>query len=475
MLIIAAAAGLSLFSAAAQDSLKPAAASTLVSLNSAVRAAPEGEMALDSYMRSRPELSADGAGGTLEGRAPALEFGIDMPWSEESFQSYRDTYLSAGGRRWLSAIMSAAEPYFAYVAERVRYYGLPDELAYLPVIESEYSPKAVSRSGAAGLWQFMRNSVKGYSIHIDDWVDERRDFTKSTDAAMQKLSENYEYFGDWPLALAAYNAGLGAVSRIEKTALKCHAADEAAGRTVEPLNAKGFVSYWELRSRGLLRKETAGYVPKFLAVASILRYSARNGLPVSWDDAEDWESIDATRTVDLVLLAKAAKIPYASLKAGNAELRYTITPPYAGYKIKVPAENAEAVRAALDDPSLKLLRYYMHKINSGDTLLAISKHYGTPVNMILDANPGLKPNLLRIGAVVVVPALKDVGPMSAPPRPEADPSLDFSGAYTIVKGDTLWSISLRYGVQPEVLADKNGLSLSSVLHEGSTLKVPILK
>jgi membrane-bound lytic murein transglycosylase D len=433
-------------------------------------AAPQGEMSLASFRRSRPELAAPPTPACAEEE----EYSIPMPWDEESFKEFREAYLSAGGKSWLSAIMSRAEPYLPYIAERVRFYGLPDELAYLPVIESEYSPRAVSRSGASGLWQFMRNSIGGYGISIDDWVDERRDFMKSTEAALGKLADNYEYFGDWPLALAAYNAGLGSVSRAEKKALAQRAAEAREGKALPDLTSKGFADYWELRRRGLLSKETKSYVPKFLAVASILRYSARNGLPVSWEDPKGWETVETRRAVDLVLLADAAKIPLADLKEGNAELRYTVTPPYSGYRIKVPAESASAVKTALLDPSLKLIRYYLHTVRSGDTLSAIAKHYGTPLNMITEANPGLKPSLLRIGKVIVVPALKEAGPMPSAPKP-ADSRLDFSGSYTVSRGDTLWSISLRYSVQPELLADKNGLSLSSVIHEGMKLRVPIVK
>lgn len=387
---------------------------------------------------------------------PDEYFSIPIPWGEPSFESFRAAYLSEGGRKWLAAVMERAKPYMAYIAERVRYYGLPDELVYLPVIESEYSPKAVSKSGATGLWQFMRNSIGGYGIRIDDWVDERRDFMKSTDAALRKLADNYAAFGDWNLALAAYNSGLGAVTRALKKA------DADKGR-----------DYWALRKQGLLAAETTSYVPKFLAVVTILSYPRRNGLEVGWDGGEAWESLELRKSVDLCLLADAAGIPLSELKAGNAELRYTVTPPWTGYRIKVPSGSAEAVRTALDDPSLKLLRYYLHKVSSGDTLSAIARHYGTPQAMIVQANPGMKPDLLRLGQVIVIPALKDAAPMQA--ASSDDGKLDFSGSYTVVKGDTLWSISLRYNVQPEVLAEKNGLSLTSVIREGMVLRVPIIR
>jgi len=380
-----------------------------------------------------------------------------MPWDERSFESFRASYLSPDGKKWLEAVMRRARPYIAYISERLRYYNLPEELAFLPVVESEYSPKAVSKSGAAGLWQFMRNSIAGYGIRIDDWVDERRDFMKSSDGALRKLADNYAEFGDWDLAVAAFNAGDGAVARALVRARK-----------------EGIVApnYWDLRARGLLPAETASYVPKFLAIASILSYPGRNGLSLSWDSPPEWEAIEPGRPVDLAILAKAAGIDLGVLRQANPELRYGVTPPSASYRLKVPADDAGSVKAVLDDKSLALVRYYLHTVRSGDTLSALSRDYGAPIPTILQSNPGMRANLLRIGQVIVVPALRNAPPPPPPPPPKDN--LDFSGSYTVVKGDTLWSISLRYDIQPEVLAERNGLGIDSVIREGMTLRVPIV-
>ncbi len=127
----------------------------------------------------------------------------------------------------------------------------------------------------------------------------------------------------------------------------------------------------------------------------------------------------------------------------------------------------------LDDPTRKLVRYYLHIVHSGDTLSGIARRYGTPMPAIVDSNPGLKPNLITLGQTIVVPALRD----APPPEPDAtaDAAPTFASSYLVTKGDTLWSISLRYDVQPELLAERNGLALSSVIREGMALRVPILK
>jgi membrane-bound lytic murein transglycosylase D len=398
------------------------------------------------------------AGQPLQSHMADALFGIPMPWGEEHFEAMRASYLTPDGKKWLAAIMARAKPYLPYIEERIRFYGLPDELAFLPVIESEFSPRNISRSGAAGLWQFMRNSIGGYGMRIDDWVDERRDFMKSTDGALRKLADNYATFGDWNLALAAYNCGDGAIARAIAKAKK--------DGTAAP-------DYWDLRKGGFLKGETAGYVPKFLAVASILRYPGRNGLVQSWEEPAEWEAVAPGRPVDLKLLSEQAGLSLAVLREANPELRYGVTPPGSSYELKVPAAAASAVRAVVEDPSRKLIRYYLHTVRSGDTLSGIARRYGTPMPTIASSNPGLRPDSIRLGQVIVVPALKD----APPPEPEvsAGEAPAFSSSYVVAKGDTLWSISLRYEVHPELLAERNGLNLSSVIREGMTLRVPILK
>jgi membrane-bound lytic murein transglycosylase D len=398
------------------------------------------------------------AGPPLQTHAGQAVFGIPMPWGEESFEAVRNAYLTPGGKKWLAAVQARAKPYIPYIQERIRYYGLPDELAFLPVIESEFSPRNVSKSGAAGLWQFMRNSIGGYGMKIDDWVDERRDFMKSTDGALRKLADNYASFGDWQLAIAAYNCGAGGIARAIARA-KQSGIDEP--------------SYWDLRRAGLLKRETAGYVPKFLAVASILLYPGRNGLEQSWEEPVSWATVAPGRPVDLKLLSEEAGLSLSLLRDANPELRYGVTPPGPSYELKVPASSAESVRAIVDDPERKLVRYYLHTVRSGDTLSGIARRYGTPMPTIAGSNPGLKPDRIMLGQVIVVPALKE----APPPEPEEaeDAAPVFSSNYVVAKGDTLWSISLRFEVQPELLAERNGLGLSSVIREGMSLRVPILK
>lgn len=377
---------------------------------------------------------------------------LPLPYGEAVFENFRAAYLTNGGKIWIEAVFERSKPYALYILERIRYYDVPEELFFLPFIESEYSPKAVSKSGATGLWQFMRNSIAGYDMKIDDWLDERRDFKKATDGALRKLKDNYLRYNDWLLALAAYNMGAGAMDRAIK-----------AGNSKD---------YWVLRDKGLLSKETSSYIPKFLALVSVAMHGGRNGIKPSWTNSIEWDSVKVTRPVDLAMLAELSSTPLSLLSIGNTELRYGVTPPDGNYYLKVPKDRAEAVKLALESKEL-LINVYIHIVSSGDTVSAIARHYGVPISLVSKMNPGLNPDLVRLGQRLIIPAFKETGPYKAEQTHEDN--MSFTGTYTVVKGDTLWSISLRYGVQPEVLAEHNKMNLASVLREGMKLFVPIME
>lgn len=383
---------------------------------------------------------------------------IEIPDGNAIYAKFISDYTSAGGKKWLNSVMQRADPYRTYIAERLHFYNLPDELFYLPVIESGFAANAVSKSGAVGLWQFMKNSIGGYDMKIDEWRDDRKDFMKASDGALRKLKYNYDYFGSWPLALAAYNCGVGKLDRAIKSS--------------------GIKDYWVLSEKKLLPKETIYYVPKFLAISALLQATAQNNLDIRWPTNYTWEKIPLEKAVDITLLAEKAKIPLQGLRLGNPELKYNITPPGdKSYMLKVESQYAPQIRETLKDPDLPLMKFNLYTIKAGDTLSALSKHYDVSVSMIQQYNPGLKPNTLKLGAKIVIPALKDVAPYVGKATVSAKPGdiLAFTSSYTVKKGDTFWAISLLYNVQPEVLAAKNNMTINSVIREGMVLKVPIIQ
>lgn len=393
----------------------------------------------------------DGLGDENGTLSPFPAVTLEIP-DTPLIQKYRAMYTSPDGLKYLQSIIKRPALYRDFIRAEMARQEVPECLFYLPVIESGFSQNAVSRSGATGVWQFMRNSVSGYGIRINDWMDERRDPWITSQAAIRKLKENYDYLGDWYLALAAYNCGLGATKRAMAKA--------------------GSSDYWYLCDHGFFKRETVHYVPKFLAIAEILSKSDEYG--IDWGDSPvqtELTTIPVKRPVDISVLAKETGMDASLLKSFNPALFYSITPPDTLYALRIPKDQEDAVKTVLDDRSKMLLEYYMYKIKSGDTLYALALHYGISIDMILQYNPGMKASALKIGKKIVIPAIKEV---AAYQGKKDSSTLDFSGNYLVKQGDTLWSIALAYDIQVETLAEKNDLDVNSTLKLGKVLRVPIL-
>ncbi|MDX9801672.1 MAG: transglycosylase SLT domain-containing protein [Spirochaetia bacterium] len=370
---------------------------------------------------------------------------------------YLEKYSSPAQINWLQSVMERADIYIDFIDDVIHRNDMPHELLYLPVTESAYRYNAVSRSGAVGLWQFMRNSISPYSMKIDDWADDRRDFWKSTEGAIAKLKYNHDILGgDWLLALAAYNCGLGRVQRTIK--------------------ATGISDYWELSRKGLLPSETIHYVPRFLAISAILSGRGRYGIGTSWREPYKWERVRLDNSVSLSKLASEAGLPYDLVKSANAELRYDITPSRHDYYLKVPEGMGKAVTEAISLSKDNLMKFHFYQIKKGDTLYDLGRHYGVSVSMIQSYNKHLDPSYLSIGQKILVPALKDVPPykgkQASPAEMELDNPANYNGSHIVRSGDTLWSIARRYGTNPYNVAYHNGILLDSLLTIGMELRVP---
>jgi membrane-bound lytic murein transglycosylase D len=365
------------------------------------------------------------------------------------FLRYIAQYTSNSGKAYMNAVMERASLYLPYIKEEVKRRNLPPELAYLPVIESNFIITARSRSGAVGLWQFMLNSISPFDIKVNDIVDERRDFQKSTRGALQKLEDNYRMFGNWELALAAYNCGSGAMNRtIQKTKIR---------------------DYWELSRRKDIKQETIDYVPKFLAAAYILSNPRQFDIDC-WHKTTEWTAIPLARQVSLDVLAAESGADRELLQNLNAELLRGITPSDRNYRLKIPVSHFERISTVLEREELALVRYHYHTVRHGDTLWSMSRHYGVSVDLIEQHNTGISNRYLKIGEIVTIPAFKDVSP---PARPVSNTRFD--AKYVVKKGDTLWSLARMYGVDPQDLAQANNMTLNQILREGITLKVPIIE
>jgi membrane-bound lytic murein transglycosylase D len=320
----------------------------------------------------------------LQGHEAPEVFTIGIP-DEDLIGRYVDGLL-ATRRLWLQQCLDRSVRYRAVISRTLSQKALPRELGFLPAVESGFQERAVSPRGAAGLWQLMRNTASPYGLRMDLWLDERRDIEKATDASLEKLEENYSIYGDWYLALAAYNCGVGRLSSI--------------------LRRSPGSDFWTLRKKGMLPRETASFVPQFLALARILGHAGRYGLDLSWDPSPEWSVIALDRCVDLRMLSRASGAPLDSLLDGNPALNFMVTPPAAyEYKLKVPADFGDAVEAALAGEQMPLLEFRVHVVSEGDTLFGMSLRYKVSVPLIQEFNPSVNPKALHIGARVLIPVI----------------------------------------------------------------------
>ena len=364
-------------------------------------------------------------------------------------QRYIAQYSSPGGIEYLNASLERGSVYLPFIKEEIARRNLPPELTWLPIIESGFQITARSGSGAVGLWQFMLNSISPFDIRVNDFVDERRDFIKSTIGALQKLEDNYRMLGSWELALAAYNYGLGGITRtIQRTGIR---------------------DYWELGRRGELRQETEHYVPKLIAAAYVLSQPRKYNINV-WHKPLRWAAIPLLRQVSLDIIAEEAVINRDLLQRLNAQFIHGISPTGGNYQLIVPEEKFQQVSQLLEREDIKLLAFHYHVVRQGDTLWSLSRYYSAPLNMIEQQNPGITSRYLRIGETVIIPAFGEVTP---PVRPVVIQSFD--GSHVVKRGETFWSLGRMYGVDPEVLAESNDMRIDQILHEGRTLKVPIIE
>jgi membrane-bound lytic murein transglycosylase D len=266
--------------------------------------------------------------------------------------------------------------------------GLPEDLVYLSLIESGFKTHAYSRARACGPWQFMRATGRRYGLRVDIWVDERRDPEKATRAAAAYLKDLYEMFGDWYLAVAAYNAG---ENKILKATKRYHTTD-----------------FWAIRKKYYLKKETRDYVPKLMAAILIAKNPEEYGFGgIVKHQPVPLTTVEIPNPTELKFIARLAGISESELKSYNPELRKWCTPARAGgYSIKVPRANAQIFARNFErnkDKFLTASAFHKHRIRRGETLYEIARQYNTKVAHIQKMNGIRNPRLIHPGNVLIIP------------------------------------------------------------------------
>lgn len=307
-------------------------------------------------------------------------------------EKFRRQYLNEKRLNNLYSILENSMEYRLFVRKSIQDKELPEILEYLPVVESNYKTNAKSRSGALGMWQFMENSVYPFLV-LDDFVDERLDPWKSTEAALKKLAENYNYFKDWQIAIAAYNCGVGAMNKILKKTEK--------------------KDFWELIDDGLLPEQTANYVPKLIAVADLAinaEYYKIN-LP---DHKEEFDTLIAERDADfdyviteksysLNQLAQEMRMDGDALKKLNPSYVRGVTYPAKKSEIRLPPGMKKSAEDALKN-LIPIDFPFKYTVVAGDSLWAISRKFNVTVRAICDLNNLNENDILRIGKTLYIPA-----------------------------------------------------------------------
>jgi membrane-bound lytic murein transglycosylase D len=355
-------------------------------------------------------------------------------------------------------IQKTMERSFKYIErfkEIFREEGVPDDLAYLPIIESGYRTHALSRAKAKGIWQFMRGTARLEGLKVNWWVDERCDPEMATRAAAKHLKRLHQMFGDWYLALAAYNAGPGKINRaIRKTKSR---------------------DFWKIaKKRWVLRRETKNYVPAFLAALIIAKnpkeYGFTNLQPVL---RQDVDVVFLDSCTDLAVVAKLTKSSVSTLQKLNPHLKRLTTPPNEKkFKLYIPKGTKEKFLAEFKKlPKEKRVTIRYHKIKQGQTLSQIARKYKTSVSAIKRAN-GIRGTMIRAGKTIVIPIGKGK-------------DIYFPKNYTVKKvrlryktgtklthkvrrGDTLFAIAVKYRTDTKSICKWNNLT-SDFLKPGQKL------
>jgi membrane-bound lytic murein transglycosylase D len=296
--------------------------------------------------------------------------------------SYIRYFSSGRGRQILLNGLRRAGRYGALIERILAEEGLPPELIHVAQAESGFFPRAVSRKRAAGLWQFMKARGNQYGLRQTAFSDERLDPEKATRAAARHLHDLYRQFGDWYLALAAYNAGPVAVERaVERT---------------------GYADFWELRRRSVLPKETGNYVPIILAITIMAKNAAEHGLEgVEKDPPVEADSLELTAPTSLTLVADLLDCPAADLRELNPALLKDLAP--AGYLLRVPKGSGERLAPVLASiPPERRQGWRAHRVAGGETLPAIAARYRVPQRSIAAANGDLSDGL-QPGDLLLIP------------------------------------------------------------------------
>ena len=390
---------------------------------------------------------------TPEAKKPKA-FLYDVPMVRNAIVDRWIEYFTGPGRGSFSVWLGRGGRYIKLFREILKEHQLPQDLAYLSLIESGFSPKARSRAGAVGPWQFMPGTARRMGLKINYYLDERRHPMKSTRAASAYLSKLYKEFGDWHLALAAYNAG-----------------ERRIARAIRRSKRK---DYWSLARTRYLPNETRNYVAKYLAGMIIAKNPEVFGfVGIEYANSWDYKAVKLSHGTSLRAISRISNVSLRTLREINAELRTSVTPPSNGYHLFLPHEEAKKFAVKL----AKLAKKYHaspngYRIEPGDTFGAIAQRFGIPLDRLLEMNTHLHPRRLQVGAKILLPkppkrlkaALQNAASVNGnTPMPQS---------HVVQEGENFWLIAQKYNISTNELVQINTGIDPKRLHIGMKIRLP---
>jgi len=402
-------------------------------------------------LQGADQVPPDEAGDTIVHQEPVFDF----PVVENDKVQYFIDYFSGRAKATFTLWLERSGRYLPMMRGIFAEQGLPKDLAYLAMVESGFNDKAYSWAHAVGPWQFIESTGKRYGLSNNWWADERRDPEKATRAAARFLADLYDQFdGDWYLAVASYNAGPGKL----RNAIKRYKTRD----------------FWELCRGRYLQTETKNYVPKLLAALLIAKQPAKYGFTeLEYHEPLLYETVTLPSSTDIEVIARLSDVDYRAIKTLNPELKRWCTPPgIKNYPIRLPVGSDDTFLARYAElPERQRANYVRHKVQSGDTLLALSKRYGVRVEDIKSLNRIHNTRAIQIGTNLIVPLNPDARGKAALAELKDDYKRSRRSTYTVRAGDSLWTISRKFNVTEKQLRVWNRLGWSNVIRPGQRLVV----
>ena len=354
-------------------------------------------------------------------------------------------YFQTRGRERMETYLSRSSRYLPIMKEILKEHNLPEELVYVAMIESGFSPRARSFANAVGYWQFIEGTAKRYGLKVDSYVDERRDPILSTQAAARYFQDLYNLFGSWDLALASYNAG---EYRVNRAVMRHYTRD-----------------FWYLSSKRSFPRETINYVPKFIAAVRIGKNPGKYGFEeINYQDLFQYDTFLLKSSISLKKLAGKMNMDYEEMRRLNPAYRGEYVPVNAKSVIRVPVGKMEEVSAVIAQCEMKKPHYVhadyrWYRVRRGDTLSHLARRNRTTISTIRRMNRMTPKTILRAGRRIKLPYYNRV-------VKKAKRAL--ASLHTVRSGESLTAIAKKYKIKVHRLKKLNGLT-KNLIHPGQVL------